>query len=137
MKENPSGANPPGDCTEPEKNVYTGVYRVLLGGMYISSALFAVGIVLALLHPQFLPFTQQWILSRYTVNAVLGGVLHGDPTAIMMIATVILILTPVARVVISIYAFAVDGDRKYVAITTFVLLVMALTVVLGEVVGLS
>ena len=48
-----------------------------------------------------------------------------------MIATVLLILTPVARVIVSIYAFLVDRDRKYVIVTSIVLAIMILTVILG------
>ncbi len=114
-----------------EENVYIDVYRVLLGGMVVSSALFAAGIVEALLHPRVLPLTPQWILDHYHAGAVVTGLAHMRPTALMLVATVLLILTPVARVVVSVYAFAVDRDHKYVAVTGIVLLVMALTVVLG------
>jgi uncharacterized membrane protein len=50
----------------------------------------------------------------------------------MLAATVVLIATPVLRVLVSIYAFHQDGDRKYVALTSVVLAVIALTVVLGR-----
>ncbi len=114
-----------------EANVYTGVYRALLVGMFTSTALFAVGIVRALLQPRFVPLTPEWVRQHYHFSVVLHGLATLDPTTIMMIATVVLILTPVARVIVSIIAFAVDHDAKYVVITCFVLFIMALTVVLG------
>ncbi len=114
-----------------ESNVYADVYRVLVGGMLVSTALFIFGIVRALLHPEFVPLTPEWIKQQYHWSVIVQGLKSLDPTVIMLIATVLLILTPVARVLISIYAFAVDGDRKYVAVTSIVFLVMALTVVLG------
>jgi uncharacterized membrane protein len=49
----------------------------------------------------------------------------------MLVATVLLILTPVARVVVSIAAFAADRDYKFVVITSIVMFVMLLTVILG------
>jgi uncharacterized membrane protein len=49
----------------------------------------------------------------------------------MLLATALLILTPVARVVVSIAAFLTDRDYKYVVVTSIVLLVMGVTVVLG------
>ena len=52
-------------------------------------------------------------------------------SAPVITGAVLLILTPIARVIISVYAFAVDRDYKYVAVTSAVLFVMALTVVLG------
>lgn len=114
-----------------EENVYADVYKVLLGGMFVSTGLFVIGIVSALLHPHFVSLTPQWIKQHYRFGVLLHGLRTGDPTSIMLIATAILILTPVARVIVSIYAFAVDADRKYVAITSAVLIVMAITVVLG------
>ena len=117
--------------TSTEENVYAGVYRVLLGGMVASSVLFAAGIALALSHPAFFPLSAKWVREHYRVSWVLHGIVSGDPMALMMAATGLLILTPVARVVISIYAFAVDRDWKYVAITSLVLLIMIATAVAG------
>ncbi len=117
--------------TSTEENVYAGVYRVLLAGMLVSSVLFAIGIALALLHPAFFPLTAKWVRGHYHALWVLHGIIRGNPLALMMAATVLLILTPVARVVTSIYAFAVDRDWKYVAITSIVLLIMIATAVAG------
>jgi uncharacterized membrane protein len=122
--------------TEPqpqtETNVYDGVYHALLVGMLISSAFFAVGLIRGmLLHTRF-PLTPDWVRSHYHVSLVLRGLEHLDPTALMLVATVILILTPVARVIVSIYAFRADGDYKYVAVTSIVLLVMIATFVAAQ-----
>ena len=114
-----------------ELNVYADVYKVLLGGMIVSTALFAVGIVRALVHPQYVPLSPEWIKQHYHWRAIVEGVRSFDPTVIMMIATVLLILTPVVRVIVSVYAFAVDHDRKFVIVTLIVLSVIILTIVLG------
>jgi uncharacterized membrane protein len=45
---------------------------------------------------------------------------------------VLLILTPVVRVFVSIIAFAAEGDRKYVLVTSTVLVVIILSVVLSK-----
>ncbi len=119
----------PGETAD--SNVYATVYRVLLGGMVVSTLLFAIGIVRALLHPSYVPLTPGWIRQHYHVSVVIHGLVAGDPTSIMLVATAVLILTPVSRVLFSIYAFAVDHDRKYVFLTSVVLLVMIVTVVLG------
>ncbi len=117
--------------TTDELNVYEDVYRVLLGGMLVSTSLFIIAIVRALLRPTFVPLTRSWIRQHYHWSIIVQGITSLDPTVIMLIATVLLILTPVSRVVVSIYAFAVDRDRKYLVVTSMVLLVMAITVVLG------
>ncbi len=112
-------------------NVYADVYKVLLGGMMVSTALFAAAIVRALLQPQFVPLTPEWIKQHYHWRVIAEGLLAFDPTVIMLIATVLLILTPIARVVVSAYAFAVDDDRKFLFVTLSVLAVIMLTAVLG------
>lgn len=124
--------NHPTDVHEPEANVYASVYHVLLGGMLLSCVFFAVGLIRGMMLHTFFPLTPAWIQGHYHARAVLEGLKALDPTVLMMVATVILILTPVARVVVSIYAFAVDGDRKYVLVTSIVLAVMVLTFVLSR-----
>jgi uncharacterized membrane protein len=114
-----------------EANVYADVYRLLIGGMILSNVLFASGIILALLHPRFVPLTSQWIKAQYSWSILRRGLASGDPISLMLVATVLLILTPVARVVVSIAAFAADRDYKFVVITSIVMFVMLLTVILG------
>jgi uncharacterized membrane protein len=114
-----------------EENVYAGVYHALLIGMYISTTLFAIAIARALLHPEFVPLTPEWIRDHYRWAILRRGLATLDPTAWMLVATAVLILTPVARVLVSIYAFAVDHDTRYVIVTSIVFLIMILTVVLG------
>ncbi len=114
-----------------ELNVYADVYKVLLGGMLISTGLFVMAIVRALLRPEFVPLTPEWIRQHYHWRVIVQGIRSFDPTVIMLIATALLILTPVTRVIVSMCALAVDRDRKFVGVTLIVLLVMVATVVLG------
>jgi uncharacterized membrane protein len=120
------------DYSIAEQNVYTDVYQVLLWGMLVSTALFAVGIVRALFRPGYIPLDTRWVRGHYDWPAVWKGVAHADPTYLMLLATVVLIATPVLRVAVSVYAFWVDGDLKYVMVTSAVLAVIGLTVVLAH-----
>ena len=115
-----------------EENVYADVYRVLLGGMIVSSVLFAIGLVLALLHPEHYPLGPDWVRSHYHVATIWQGLKTFDPFTLMLVATALLILTPVLRVVISIWAFVVDRDWKFVVVTSIVLVVIVLSVVLSR-----
>jgi len=114
-----------------EENVYAGVYHVLLVGMYISTALFALGIIRAMMHPEFYPLTASWVRDHYHWSLIFHGLVTFDPMTLMMTATLLLILTPVVRVIVSIHAFAVDHDYKFVVVTSIVLVVMILTCLLG------
>ena len=55
-----------------ELNVYADVYKVLLGGMIVSTALFAAGIVRALVHPQYVPLSPEWIKQHYHWRAIVA-----------------------------------------------------------------
>jgi uncharacterized membrane protein len=114
-----------------EQNVYAGVYHMLIAGMIVSNVLFAIGIVLALIHPQFFPLSASWVREQYRAKLVFHGLIHGQPTSYFLLGTLLLILTPVARVIVSIYAFWVDHDLKYVAVTGTVFIIMIITVILG------
>jgi uncharacterized membrane protein len=113
-------------------NVYADVYRVLLAGMVVSTLLFAAGVILALLHPTYIPLSTAWVRQQYQWKTFIHGLATANPSTLMMLATILLILTPVSRVVVSIYVFYVDHDFKYVVVTSIVFLVMVLTVILGR-----
>jgi len=115
-----------------EQNVYADVYKVLLGGMLVSTAIYVIAIVRALLHPEYIPLRPEWIKQYYHWSVLARGIVSLDPTALMMVATALLILTPVTRVAVSIYAFAVDRDFRFVAVSGIVFLVMIVTVLLGR-----
>lgn len=128
-----SGLRRPSDHERRETDrVSNEIYKVLLGGMYVSTACFLAGVVLALLHPRFVPLTPEWVLSQYRWSVFASGLVHGDPASYMLAGTLTLILTPILRVAGSVYVFVREGDRKYAAITGTVLAVMALTVVLSR-----
>lgn len=52
---------------------------------------------------------------------------HGDGRAIIQIGLLLLIATPVMRVVFSVIAFALEKDRLYVALTLIVLVILLLS----------
>lgn len=119
----------PASLHEAPKNVYAAVYRALLWGMIVSTVLFAAGVARALQHPTTIslgpPLHQGW-------GATWRGLIALDPGSLMLLATLVLILTPVARVVLSCLAFWRDRDWKFVAVTGCVLAVIVLTVILGR-----
>lgn len=125
-------AKRPVSRTSEEAKVYTDVYRVLMVGMAASTSFFAVGVVLALVQPAYVPLTADWVRSHYHWGVVMSGLYHGDPAAYMLVGTLLLILTPITRVAVSIYVFLVERDYKYAVITSVVLAIIALTVVLSR-----
>jgi uncharacterized membrane protein len=64
--------------------------------------------------------------------AIFHGLLDLQGRAVVMIGLYLLILTPVMRVGVSIIAFAHERDRAFVAITAFVFLLLAGSLLLGK-----
>jgi uncharacterized membrane protein len=60
-----------------------------------------------------------------TPGGVLASLAHPDPQTLIQFGLLLLIATPVARVVLSLVAFAIQRDRVYVTITVIVLVVLA------------
>ena len=116
---------------EDEQNVYADVYRLLIAGMVVTNILFVIGLVLALVHPQYFPLSAQWVRSQYHWRTVAAGLLHGNPTSYLMLGSFLLIATPVARVVFSVVAFALQRDRLYVVVTLIVLAVLMYSLAVG------
>ncbi|TLQ03537.1 DUF1634 domain-containing protein [Pediococcus stilesii] len=101
--------------------------RVLQIGVYISAAVIILGILL-------------WIVKNGSgygqelpthLSAIFSGIAAGRPYAVLMFGIFLLILTPVLRVIVSIYAFAKEGDRLYVIITTVVLVILIVGMTIG------
>ena len=68
----------------------------------------------------------------HTLGQVWAGLLALKPYAVIVAGVLLLLLTPIVRVAISIAAFALEKDKTYVLITTFVFLMLILSLVLGK-----
>lgn len=71
----------------------------------------------------------------HTLTQVLHGIMMLEGRSIIMLGLLLLVATPVMRVAVSIFAFVYERDRKYVVITTIVLMFLLLSFVLGKVEG--
>ncbi|WP_412989637.1 DUF1634 domain-containing protein [Pediococcus siamensis] len=102
--------------------------QVLRIGVIISAIVILVGILMAIITG-----TTGYAANAYptTVGAILSGIAMLKPFAVMMFGLFLLILTPVLRVVVSIYAFFKEQDHLYVWITTFVLIILVFGMWIG------
>ena len=102
------------------------MYLVLVGGMTVSS----IGYVLGLLLLQ--NASLQTVMVHYETLAEFTHALVGfQAPAVLLLATVILIATPFARVFVSILVFMNNRDRKFMAITVLVFLILVASLLLG------
>jgi len=65
------------------------------------------------------------------ITAIFSGVFSLKPVALMMLGLLLLIFTPVLRVIASIFSFAFEKDRLYVYITLTVLAILLLAIFVG------
>ena len=65
-----------------------------------------------------------------TLAGIASGAMHGQALAIIQFGLVMLIATPIARVVFSVYAFLSERDYLYVVISSIVLVVLLSSLIL-------
>jgi uncharacterized membrane protein len=91
------------------------IYHVLRAGVVISVAILLFGFVLV-------ATTGQPIPERSISTRSLGVQLyHFTPEGYLSLGVLILIFTPVVRVLLSLVSFVKEGDRTYVLMTAIVL----------------
>ncbi|QMU08981.1 DUF1634 domain-containing protein [Levilactobacillus suantsaii] len=108
--------------------VETVIGRILQIGVIFSAIVMAIGLILFLATGQS-GYPGDTLPLQF--GAILVGTWHLKSFAIMMLGIYCLILTPVLRVVVSIYAFYREKDHLYVAITTTVLIILMIALVIG------
>jgi len=95
------------------------VATALGSGVALSLLILIWGSVLYLRHPSAPP-------SPPTISGILRGTVHLNPAATINLGLFVLLITPVARVIAALTAFALEHDKRYVLISLAVLAVLAL-----------
>lgn len=101
---------------------------LLQSGVIISGLVVLAGGILYILRYARLPVNYEAFVperaSLRSLRAVGNSALHGDGRAIIQCGLLLLVATPVARVLFSIIAFELEKDRLYVALTVIVFLIL-------------
>ena len=107
-----------------EKNQHC-VALVLRWGSLLSTIIMASGLGLLMVRAAVIPFSDQTGAGAGAFSAL--GV-RRLALALMQGGLLLLLLTPVFRIVVAIVSFALEGDRKYVLISLGVLAVVLLSI---------
>jgi uncharacterized membrane protein len=105
------------------------ISHVLRGGVVLSAVIIAIG-MLAVVTDRGSRTSPPAPLD--SLAGVWQGIQVGNPLAVIMAGLLVLLATPVLRVAVSVVAFALEGDLRYVTITCLVLLVLLASFVLGK-----
>lgn len=98
------------------------VRLVLLAGMWVSVALIVLGLVMY----AFLPHGPEVTLGP--IEAIQAA-LAGDPVGVLDLGIMLLIATPLLRVITALLIFARGREWKFVAVSAIVLLVISIAIV--------
>jgi uncharacterized membrane protein len=112
------------------------VAGMLRFGVSLAAVVVFAGGVLLLRHPwsaipDYTHFDPDGPALR-TLRGIVHGALHLDPRSIIQLGLVLLIATPVARVVYCVVGFARQRDRFYVLVSSFVLAVLIYSLTEGR-----
>lgn len=102
------------------------VHAVLVIGLTISGALMISGLILGLVLHRELPEAMP------AITEIPGRILSLRPSGFLALGLLVLIATPILRVIGSIAAFVYEHDWRYTAITSVVLLVLLLSLLIGK-----
>jgi uncharacterized membrane protein len=116
------------------------VAAILLGGVLASAAVIALGLLLLMLAGAGTRALLDQLVSERgvplagtptSVGAVVRGAARGDPVAVILLGVLLLIWTPILRVVAAGYFFVRNGERGYALASAMVLALLFLGFVLG------
>jgi len=119
------------------------ISNVLRIGVLTSLAFVVTGLIVTFVgHPDYISSSGALTdLTRIgaefptSVSDVVSGLIAFQGPAIVAFGLLLLVATPVVRVMISILAFVYQGDRTYVVITSVVLILLLLSFILGKAEG--
>jgi uncharacterized membrane protein len=111
-----------------DRTMETIMGRLLQVGVLLASLVMLVGGILYVrahheTRPDYRIFKSEPQALRHA-GGVVKGVMAGDSAAVIQLAVLLLIATPVARVVFALIAFGIERDRLYIAVSAVVLAVL-------------
>jgi len=104
------------------------IARMLLTGIVISTVVVLVGVLIELFKPTLAPPDYRHFhaidQSLRSLPGIIKTAFQLRPDGVMQLGLVILIATPIARVVFCVIGFARQHDRLYVAVSSTVLVIL-------------
>jgi uncharacterized membrane protein len=109
-----------------QRDLDQAIHKMLIIGLAVSVALILIGLFLGLVLQRVIPTTIPH------VGEVFARVIALRPSGFLSLGLLVLIITPVVRVIGSFIAFVYERDWRFAGITFLVLLVVVLSIVIGK-----
>ena len=110
--------------------------RVLQAGVVLAAVVVLIGAIAYLTAHGQEPFSYHVFRGEPAALRTLGGIARDalalDSRGIVQLGVLLLLATPVARVALSVVAFARQRDRTYVLVTSLVLLLLLASLLAGR-----
>jgi uncharacterized membrane protein len=119
-----------------EKDFQTIIGNLLRYGVWISLSVAFIGGIVYLMHhghdiEDYSVFKENDSNIFEVIANVYNGVIHGSGESIIYFGVILLFLTPVFRVLLSLFSFLLEKDYLYVVITAIVIGIIIISISLG------
>jgi uncharacterized membrane protein len=110
--------------------------RLLQVGVLLAAAVVLVGGVMYLFAhagegTNYRVFVPRPVQLRHPA-ALLSGIAHGQAAAVIQLGILLLVATPICRVIFAVVAFALERDRLYIGVSLLVLAVLLFGMLRGS-----
>ena len=119
-----------------EKDFQTIIGNLLRYGVWISLSVAFIGGIVYLLHhstdiEDYSVFHENDRNIFEVISAIYQGVIQGNGESLIFFGIILLFLTPVLRVLLSLFSFLLEKDYLYVGITLIVIVIILISVSFG------
>lgn len=119
-----------------EKDFQTIIGNLLRYGVWISLSVAFIGGIVYLLHhsadiEDYSVFHENDRNIFEVISAIYQGVMQGNGESLIFFGIILLFLTPVLRVLLSLFSFLLEKDYLYVGITLIVIVIILISVSFG------
>jgi uncharacterized membrane protein len=119
-----------------EKDFQTIIGNLLRYGVWISLSVAFIGGIVYLLHngsqiEDYSVFKENDRNIFEVIATIYNGAIQGDGASLIFTGIILLFLTPVLRVLLSLFSFLLEKDYLYVGITLIVILIIIISISFG------
>ncbi|WP_264529930.1 DUF1634 domain-containing protein [Flavobacterium sp. N502540] len=119
-----------------EKDFQTIIGNLLRYGVWISLSVAFIGGIVYLMHhhadiEDYSVFHENDRNIFEVISAIYQGVIQGNGESLIFFGIILLFLTPVLRVLLSLFSFLLEKDYLYVGITLIVIIIILISVSFG------